>query len=142
MCTLWPNHQQWISIGSQFAPSTDKQVLNTCASTPKLYTSRTHNNTVAISKFHSLFFGLPWNTNFHKMAISLMINFKHIIHFLMIFIWIKYGEEARRCSGTVLASNFWGRVWMSGRAIHLGKLVVTFRCLVVYSVVCTGFLHL
>ena len=33
-------------------------------------------------------------------------------------------------------------VRISGRALHVGKLVVTCRCLVVYSAVCTGFLYL
>ena len=31
---------------------------------------------------------------------------------------------------------------ISGRALHVGKLVVTCRCPVVYSAVYTGFLHL
>ena len=33
-------------------------------------------------------------------------------------------------------------VRISGWALHVGKLVVTCRCPVVYSAVCTGFLHL
>ena len=42
----------------------------------------------------------------------------------------------------VLASNLCVPVRISGRALHVGKLVVTCRCPVVYSAVCTGFLHL
>ena len=42
----------------------------------------------------------------------------------------------------VLTYNLRPPVRISGRVLHVGKLVVTCRYPVVYSVVCTGFLHL
>ena len=52
------------------------------------------------------------------------------------FLWGLGGVVVR-----VLISNLCGRRFES-RALHVGKLVVTCRCPVVYSAVCTGFLHL
>ena len=56
---------------------------------------------------------------------------------------LSHDEEARWCSGqSSRLQPLRPPVRISGRALHVGKLVFTCQCSVVYSAVSTGFLHL
>ena len=82
--------------------------------------------------------------SFRRLNRKLQIVHLHITLLLISLCQLPHSKKgARWCSGySSCLQPLRPPVRISGRALHVGKLVVTCRCPVVYSAVCTAFLHL